>query len=87
MTATRKKHVKEKSEQGIEDVVEIHSTGDEAQPKEHGHPERGHDKAHDHKKYESLHKKELIEHLEKMEAEKGQLSDRLLRTMAELARH
>ena len=71
MTAAKKKVSDENREQREEDTVEISSSAMEAKEKTKG----GHKS--------SMSKKDLNKKLEEMEKEKNELSDRLLRTMAE----
>ena len=76
MTAAKKKVSDENKEQVEEDIVEISSSAMEAKEKKKD------PKAKDNHK-SSISKKDLNKKLEEVEKEKDELSDRLLRNMAE----
>ena len=76
MTAAKKKVSDENREQVEEDTVEISSSAMEAKEKTKGSKTKDGHKS-------SMSKKDLNKKLEEVEKEKNELSDRLLRTMAE----
>ncbi len=76
MTAAKKKVSDENKEQVEEDIVEISSSAMEAKDKKKEPKTKDGHKS-------SMSKKDLNKKLEEVEKEKNELSDRLLRTMAE----
>ena len=76
MTAAKKKVSDENKEQREEDIVEISSSAMEAKEKTKDPKTKDGHKS-------SMSKKDLNKKLEEVEKEKNELSDRLLRTMAE----
>lgn len=82
---TTKKGFKKKSDNNIEDIVEISSLIGDKETGRDQYTDSYIEKDDSEKKKQepSLSKKELSERLEKTEREKQEISDRLLRTMAE----